>query len=168
METWKLKAYMNRLRAISPEEVTRFRSLSMNEQNIEIEAHWMKSTGKSLRIWHWWNGAFTRLTLRPGKTVNLYERQRTDEGWSSREESITLNVDGTVTMDTVSDGSDCDGRLTDESSYVMDGLRHVDVEQERTAVMEKAGVVVSWAVPVPNWCPISSRRRDEYAEAAGY
>lgn len=168
METWKFKAHMNRLRAISPEQVERFRSLSMNEQNIEIEAYWYKGTGKSIRIWHYWNGTHTRLTLRPGKTITLYRCERHSEGWSSEEDQITLNNDGTVTMESVSDGRDCDGRLTNEATYIMNGLLRVDVEQEWSAVMHKAGIKASWSVMVPNWTNKSSSRRDEYAEAAGY
>ncbi len=123
---------------------------------------------RNLRIWHYWNGCHTKLTLIPGKPINIHRYETTDEGYSFEQDNILLGEDGRVTMESVDDGRDCDGRLTRESHYVMDGLTRIEVEQEPTAVMQRAGIEASWSVMVPNWMKARSTQRDEYAEAAGY
>lgn len=124
--------------------------------------------GKKLRILHYWNGTYTKLTLEEGKPVTLYAYQDTEEGWNSDEERIMLHADGKVTLEHTNDGRDCDGRLTRSTNYVMDGLTRIEVEREPTAIMLKARVQVSESFMVPYWKPVSGGQYDEFAQAAGY
>lgn len=123
---------------------------------------------KNLNIWHYWNGTYSKIKLRPGKTVALYQYQTTDEGWNSDEDRITLEEDGTVTLESVNDGRDCDGRLTRSASFIMDGLTRVEIEKEPTALMIKTKVQVSEVLFAPNWREWAHTNYDEYAQAAGY
>ena len=125
-------------------------------------------TPKNMRILHYWNGTYTKLTLRVGKPINLYAYQTTEEGWNSDKESITLHEDGSVTLEHVNDGRDCDGRMTRGAEYIMDGFTRTEVEVEQSAILVKSGVRVYNSFQIPYWKEASSHQRDEYAEAAGY
>lgn len=61
---------------------------------------------------------------------------------------------------------DCDGRLSEERiiECPIGELRSLDIcaEKQDAAGREDVGIFV------PNWRKVSSRQRDEYAEAAGY
>jgi len=86
-----------------------------------------------------WDGV--SITLAPGQTLNHYQAEPTDEGYSYRAQTFTHHLDGTVTCSTASGGRDCDGRLDYYSDLVWDHGR---------------------------WELESRSQRDEYAEAAGY
>jgi len=59
------------------------------------------------------NGGDVKLTLRPDQKLEHYQGGPTDEGWSSEYHSWSLGHDGsTLFREYISDGSDCDGRLT--------------------------------------------------------
>ena len=107
------------------------------------------------------NGDDVKLTLRPGQTLEHFQGGATDEGWSSEFESWTLSDDGDeLRREYVTDGSDCDGRLshyatayasTDPDSF---HAGH-DPYKQRPALF-------------PYWTEASREQRDYAAEAAGY
>src|ERR1035437_10285727 len=69
---------------------------------------------KSIKFHTFVGGEWIQIKLYAGMKTTHYAHQRTEEGWSSQES--TWEYDGeTVTIEHVSDGSDCDGRLTQES-----------------------------------------------------
>lgn len=66
------------------------------------------------RFWIYWNGGPCRLTLRQGESVQLFRSERTDEGFSSREENYRLDGDR-VECFRYDYGRDCDGQVSTES-----------------------------------------------------
>lgn len=107
------------------------------------------------------NGDDVTLTLRPGQTLEHYQGGPTDEGWSSVWHSWTLSDDGReLTREYVSDGCDCDGRLTSGGIDYADAnpatfTRGYDPYKDRPQ---------RW----PYWLEESHSRRDYQAEAAGF
>lgn len=92
-----------------------------------------------------------------------------DEGWGILEETWSLDEGGeTLRRTWLSDGVDCDGRMTRTESYVC----------PVSARMSAAPPNMEWASPAerravegtlwPAWKLVSGRQRDYQAEAAGY
>lgn len=74
----------------------------------------------NVRFVVWVNGGPVTITLRPDQTLRHHEFETTEEGWSSY--SHEWFYDGTlVAREWVSDGSDCDGRLTRHNLDAWDG-----------------------------------------------
>lgn len=107
------------------------------------------------RFWIYWNGGAVRLTLRQGEMVQLFRSERTDEGFSSREENYRLDGD-TVECFRYDYGRDCDGQGSTESHESVRVDRLADVWNEHAQVF------------YPAWTEVKRLRRDAYAEAAGY
>lgn len=79
---------------------------------------WWRPHNARFKVWV--NGGEAILTLRPDQTLRRHEFFPTDEGWSSLSEEWFY--DGTlVHREWVSDGTDCDGRLTRHSLDMWDG-----------------------------------------------
>ena len=98
-----------------------------------------------------------RITLRPGESVAWGWGSTAWDGWSQAWERYTHDAEtGRIESEWVTDGRDCDGRLTQAgSSFVgYDGLS--------SGYRESADVVY------PEWEAGESSQRDEYAEASGY
>lgn len=118
------------------------------------------------RFWVWHN-CWTKLTLRPGEKLAHSYGGRTDEGYYyGREEYEYDEERDVVVLTIVSDSRDCDGRLSEERiiECPIGELRSRDIcaEKQDAADREDVGIFI------PNWRRVSSRQRDEYAEAAGY
>ena len=109
------------------------------------------------RFWIVCHGSPVKLTFRPGQSLDWYHGAPHEEGWSS--ESHIWRFDGEyVTVYSCTDGRDCDGRLT-----------HYNTSQCRLDALdarswEWLGVIQG----TPDWEPLDSSQRDEFAEAAGY
>lgn len=114
------------------------------------------------RFWEYVNDGWVKLTLRPEQTLRHVQGGRDEEGWSVRAEA--WEYDGTSVVGVYSsDGTDCDGRLQTEESY----LAWVCELKARPPVDEGPGLVAI-PVPRPEWRRCQCRQRDFTAEAAGY
>jgi len=124
---------------------------------------------QTVRFWEYVNDGPVKITLRPGQTLTHYQGEPDDEGWSSFTQIWEYDdVLGIVEREQISDGSDCDGRLT--RAYA----DHFRVGQERAGLpagMQYAGRLEYpelIGVVYPFWRDGDSSQRDYQAEAAGY
>lgn len=109
------------------------------------------------RFWVWVNDGFVKLSMRPGTTLEWSHRWQHDEGWSL--EALSFEYDGErVRCQQVTDGRDCDGRLTRctvttcSAGHLL--MRPVTLDGE-THLM-------------PQWELEEHQQRDYSAEAMGY
>lgn len=100
------------------------------------------------RFREWINGGWVTLTLIPGREINWGRYERTDEGYNLTGYSWLLEQ-GNIHRSIVSDGSDCDGRLT---HYHESEARIEDIDRNKRV----------------QWHDFESSQRDYAAEAAGY
>ncbi len=113
---------------------------------------------KNCRFWIFINGAPVKLVLAPGQTLELYQFETTDEGWSSSALSWALSSDGqTLSREHTGDGSDCDGRLTSWNDY------RASADPETFT-----GLYLEPDLMRPVWIDAEQTIVDQYAEAAGY
>jgi hypothetical protein len=114
------------------------------------------------RFWEYVNDGWVKLTLRPEQTLRHVQGGRDEEGWSVRAEAWEYDGRSVVGVYS-SDGTDCDGRMQSEESY----LAWVCELKARPPVDAGPGLV---AIPVarPEWRRCHCRQRDFTAEAAGY
>lgn len=115
---------------------------------------------QTLRFWHYdpKTESHVKLSLRKdGDAITFYQRTRTDEGWASIFERYTRQGD-VVAVESVDDGRDCDGRLT----QAHEGIAHYWQLKAHTY----DGIPTD--VRMPKWDKVKSGQRDEYAEAMGY
>jgi len=116
---------------------------------------------KNCRFLTFTNGSDVKLTLKPGQTLEHCQHGPTDEGWFSDFESWSLSEDGdTLRRENISDGSDCDGRLTRcNTAYASTdpATFHTgyDPYKNRPAMF-------------PYWRDGESEQRDQFAELMGY
>ena len=108
----------------------------------------------SVRIWIFVNDGPAQLTLELNRPVSWRKSERTEEGWHAISE--TYLYDGEyVRLEALTDGRDCDGRLSRyseakchvvnlQSGYEADGVRY------------------------PKWEAVDQYQHDERAIAAGY
>ncbi len=116
-----------------------------------------QATPKTCRFWTYIRG-WVRIKIRPGQTLRHYRSSRHDEGWTSESNEWTLDETGEELQRTVvSDGRDCDGRLTQ-------GCTQFAIAGQRDVYTEESGE--SYARPV--WIDSKAWQRDSYAEAMGY
>lgn len=110
----------------------------------------------AIRFWHFSTaGEAIMIRLKAGQVLRHYTACNTDEGWSS--EKNEWEFDGrTIVNRWVSDGRDCDGRLT----------RHG--ESYCSADKVRAGYVDEDGITFPAWEQGASGQRDYSAEAMNY
>lgn len=101
-----------------------------------------------------WTGDGCKITLKPGQVLHHHQSWPTDEGWRSESERWEHTGDG-VRRETVSDGRDCDGRLTNSCTVFCPADK-------------LAARVLEDYPPLPEWKVIDTELYDEYARAAGY
>ena len=101
------------------------------------------------RFRQWINGDWVTITLVPGSELNWGYGGADEEGWHSISHSWLLEG-GQINHSLVTDGCDCDGRLT---NYRMSMARIEDI-----AMPERD----------PVWLSCEETQRDHQAEAAGY
>lgn len=102
------------------------------------------------RFREWINGDWVTLTLEQDKQLNWERGEQTDEGWSMVGYSWLLEQ-GNIHRTIVSDGADCDGRLTRFNESM---ARIEDISTDGTRRVE--------------WQSFESSQRDYAAEAQGY
>jgi hypothetical protein len=112
---------------------------------------------RNARFWIWANDQAIKMTLKPGQRLTHYVGGPTEEGWHA-ETTTWEYLDGAVYRDWVSDGRDCDGRLTRGG-------------QDRCAVHQLSAGYDSTedGVTYPAWQETRDDGvYDEYAQRAGY
>lgn len=123
---------------------------------------------RNARFWVYINGGPVKLTLRPGQRLSWHRAWSHDEGWSS--ESHTWEYEDHFVIEYIeNDGTDCDGRLTQVSSWLcnVELLKsgHKPFCDEWLTAEEREFYV---DVVYPQWERVSASQRDEFAEAMGY
>lgn len=103
------------------------------------------------------DSTWVKLTLKPGQELTRYRRGPTDEGWAS-EEQTWRHCGDHITYVSVSDGRDCDGRLT--RTYVS--------SCSIWELMDGRNDYWPAGINPPNWQKVEASQYDEYAEAMGY
>lgn len=116
------------------------------------------------RFWAYINGGPVKITLRPDQCLSHATFERTEEGWSGESHEWRYE-DGVVYVVRLSDGVDCDGRISrmDESACKQCDLlsgHEPYVEEDDSSTWD--GVV--W----PQWEERSSFVHDREAERMGY
>lgn len=119
---------------------------------------------RNARFWIRHDGSWVKLTLAPGDVLEHASSQATEEGYSS---SYTcLEFDGeTVTRTIHTRERDCDGMHTDSCELVCPLAylaSHPPYDTADPTYCPTPGALL------PSWEEQDSRRRDYYAEAAGY
>lgn len=109
---------------------------------------------KTVRFWTYLNGGPVRLSLAEGQTLHHWQGRRTDEGWEGEGHTWTLDH-GVVHLQAVSDGCDCDGRLTRWREGIC-------------PVRDLAKVGADNGIDYPAWQDADAGQIDATAEAAGY
>ena len=130
----------------------------------------------TIRFWIWWNDGPVKITVEPGQTVTAYRWSRCDEGWSSLLESFEHDGDSIV-AETITDGRDCDGRLTQSwKGYAqLATLRRYPLRRFVTRLDEpwREQCEIPYEQDGFDCETLSFRegkrsQRDEYADVAGY
>jgi hypothetical protein len=114
----------------------------------------------------WENDGWVRLCLSPERPRLSFERYwRTDEGWSSTATTWWLDGSGSkrVLCSHMSDGTDCDGRLT---QYATHELRWRD--RACRDMFSEFPEPENKGIMAPHWVKLGAHQRDQYAEMAGY
>ena len=122
----------------------------------------MRQNPPNARFWVYL-GSPVKLTLKPGQTLRHFRGGPCDEGWSSEYHDWTYG-EGEIRRVYVSDGRDCDGRLTRTytSACKVENLSGHVPEEEYLDFHDGR------EIHYPKWESVSSSQRDEYAEAMGY
>jgi hypothetical protein len=110
------------------------------------------------RFWDFVNGDAVKLTLKPGQRLDHYQGGPTDEGWHSSATSWSLDEAGVfLYRESMSDGVDCDGRLTSGCDVIASAKPADFVPMYYTPELRR-----------PDWQDVDRYHRDHAAEAAGY
>lgn len=109
----------------------------------------------NIRFWHFIHDSAVKITLHPNQVLSHMFGGAHEEGWSSEAVTWTHEIDR-VHRECISDGSDCDGRLTRGSETVC-SISHLFenyFKEDR--------------VSYPVWEPFDAYQRDYAAEAMNY
>ena len=123
-------------------------------ESIEEARQWAVRVKKNARFWVWWAGDAVKITLRPGRTLRASRSWRHEEGWSSESETWEYFGDD-ILRESLTDGRDCDGRLSTEC-------------QCSVPITKLADLGPFDGVMLPAWERESAGQRDYSAEAMGY
>lgn len=126
-------------------------------------------TWHNARFWIWDAVAdgHVKITLRPGQRLLSYHLARSDEGWNSTTDTYE-HFGPCLHTRLVTDGRDCDGRLSTATQFRcgLHNLRDGGLRGTHTDPFNRHRTLPG--VPVPAWEAVSSRQRDYTAEAANY
>jgi hypothetical protein len=112
------------------------------------------------------NGSRAWLKLRPGQRLSWDKGERHDEGWSYYAETWELSEDGkTLTLETYSDSTGCDGRLSRGAQFKAEAKRESWRPNPFEIEWTPAGYVSTLH---PDWIEAEAWQRDYAAEAMGY
>lgn len=131
----------------------------------------------NFRFWTYWNGTWSKLTVRPGRRLYLKTGGAHEEGWSSHAEEFHHAGNGVV-RHWCSDGTDCDGRLTRTGVDFAHGVELVAIPLSKTQgepywdrtqdYNTAADYHKGRLIHRPEWTSMKERVYDRVAEAAGY
>lgn len=107
------------------------------------------------KLWIWWNDDAVKLTLSKDQSIELVRYERTDEGYSKREEKYTFDGEY-VLLEGLDSGRDCDGYI--ERNYELKA--HIDSLQDINHFVD--------GIKYPHWEKVSEGIYDQQAQAAGY
>ncbi len=111
---------------------------------------------RNARFHVWAHGGWVKVTVRNGQTLSWGYASTHDEGWSSYHESWE-NEGGILRSETFSDGTDCDGRMSQHGEYHCEVSKiHADTDCNGTPILR-----------VP-WEHGRGWQQDYSAEAMGY
>jgi len=106
------------------------------------------------------NGSDVKLTLKPGQKLAHFQGAPNEEGWSSEYHKWSLSYDGgTLHREYISDGCDCDGRLTRSDT----ARASADPDTFRWDCPDQYG-----GRSFPYWTDGHAEQRDYAAEAMNY
>ena len=129
------------------------------------------SAWPSARFWVYWNGSYTKLTLQPGESVELWTSAPHDEGYSSN--SVTYSHCGhTITESYHSASRDCDEPMEHFNERFCN-FYYLKVIPATVPFVDDNGLTQYRPDPqtmLPDWEQVKGarRQRDYFAEAAGY
>lgn len=118
---------------------------------------------KTVRFWLHWKESIVRLSLTEGQTITLNEGGPTDEGWSYRQETFTLE-DGVIISTLHDSGADCDGRL----DYFSRHFWAPGMDVTPCLGYGRDGALIELPECRPCWETEHAWQRDFAAQAAGY
>lgn len=120
----------------------------------------------NVRFWIWGREGWVKLKLEPGQKISIEYGGPTEEGWYREAGTYTYETCGDdglpeIVFDKCSDGSDCDGRLTQTAQFTCptDQLHHFEVLDKVDGETE---------FRIPTWTRKRASQRDYTAEAMGY
>lgn len=123
-------------------------------------------TCDTIRLWIYWRDGVVKISVPFGESVSIGYGGPTDEGWSRYTETFEYDPDtDTITRTVVSDGCDCDGRLTHvtESEWKRGGDMAPMYE-----FADDGEMIELDGLQQPDWQIAGRCQRDYAAEAAGY
>jgi hypothetical protein len=116
----------------------------------------MSKHTETVRFWDYVISEPILIKIKRGQTLRHSRGGPTDEGW--HRSSHVWHFDGEkVTCESVSDGADCDGRLTRYS------MSECPISKLRAGYVDTVECIA-----FPAWEPVDESQRDYSAEAMGY
>lgn len=122
---------------------------------------------RNARFWVMVNLSPVKITLRPGQELSHYSQWQHDEGWASEYRAWTHNGDH-VTVEHATDGTDCDGRLSTNSTWTAPLADLSGIEPGGVDYISKLDAPAWQGVTWPNWQRSHASQRDYAAEAMNY
>jgi hypothetical protein len=104
------------------------------------------------RFWTIWNSDIVKISVSEECPIEMYRFEYTDEGFSSLYRKYYVE-DNILNMEEITDGRDCDGRLTNTKYYTWNGNKRYSED---------------FKVDLLVFTKKSERVFDEYAVMAGY
>lgn len=128
-------------------------------------------TQQNARFWTLCNGGWVKITLRPGQTLTHFVGGPTDEGWHMDSESWSHDGEY-IERVCISDGSDCDGRLTRSTVLRADINTLAEIPCKEYKTVYYPGFCrdepVECGFSRPDWYEVDSSQYDQFAQAMNY
>ena len=119
---------------------------------------------RNARFWEYVNGEWIKITVKPGQSLAWSQGGPNEEGWNMEGFRFRY-IDDAIRADYWSDGRDCDGRMSDSSSFTCP-ISRLQVRKPNVFGGEVYGPEDGSLLPA--WDKLDSQHRDYSAEAAGY
>ncbi len=115
------------------------------------------------RFWTYWNGGWVKLTVRPGRPVELFSARRTEEGFTRFREGYEIEG-ARLVCQWHEEGRDCDGPY-ERGGWCWSKLDEMAADDMAERCPDDPACD---GIRVPNWQKGGRHQRDVFAEAAGY
>lgn len=125
----------------------------------------LATTSRNARFWTYTNGSPVKITLRRGQRLAWEQGFPTDEGWHYESNVWEQTEDDEVSLQTHTEGRDCDGKSSNGCDLVcsLDQLSEVCASEEDYRDYYRGQLI-----KYPAWEKKDGYQRDYTAEAAGY